>query len=60
MQQSAIGTTEVATNIAEVNRGADQTGTWSMQVLAAGRCLAEDSNRLRLEEQRFLATVAAA
>lgn len=41
-------------------RGADQTGTASTQVLAAATSLAEDSNRLKLEVQRFLATVAAA
>ncbi|OPY95245.1 hypothetical protein A5906_09325 [Bradyrhizobium sacchari] len=60
VQQAAIGASQVASNIAEVNRCADQTGTASTQVLAAAKSLAEDSNRLKLEVQRFLATVAAA
>ncbi|SFV14788.1 methyl-accepting chemotaxis protein [Bradyrhizobium arachidis] len=60
VQQAAIGTTQVATNIAEVDRGADQTGTASTQVLSAARSLAEDSNRLKLEVQSFLARVAEA
>ncbi|SPP97978.1 protein of unknown function [Bradyrhizobium vignae] len=59
VQQSATGTTEVATNIAEVNRGADQAGTASTQMLAVARPPAEDSNRLKLEVQRVLATVVA-
>ncbi|MGV7219191.1 methyl-accepting chemotaxis protein [Bradyrhizobium sp. UFLA05-112] len=60
VQQAAIGTNEVASNIAEVNRGAGETGTASTQVLAAARSLSEDSNRLKLEVHRFLATVGAA
>jgi len=60
VQQAAIGTTQVASNIMEVNRGAGETGTASTQVLAAARSLSEDSNRLKLEVQRFLATVDAA
>ncbi len=59
-QQAAIGTNEVASNIAEVNRGAGETGTASTQVLTAARSLSGDSNRLKLEVQKFLATVGAA
>lgn len=60
MKPSAIGTTQVASNIAEVNRGSVETGAASTQVLAAAESLSEDSNRLKLEVQRFLATVGAA
>ncbi|SDJ93259.1 methyl-accepting chemotaxis protein [Bradyrhizobium sp. Rc2d] len=59
-QQAAIGVTEVASNIAEVNRGAGETGTASTQVLAAAKLLSQDSSRLKLEVQKFLANVRAA
>ncbi|RXH41679.1 methyl-accepting chemotaxis protein [Bradyrhizobium zhanjiangense] len=60
VQQAAIGVTEVASNIAEVNRGAGETGTASTQVLAAAKLLSQDSSRLKLEVQKFLANVRAA
>ncbi|MEZ2147936.1 methyl-accepting chemotaxis protein [Bradyrhizobium sp. DN5] len=60
VQQAAIGVAEVASNIAEVNRGAGETGTASTQVLAAAKLLSQDSSRLKLEVQKFLANVRAA
>ncbi len=60
VQQAAIGATQVASNIAEVNKGASETGTASTQVLSAAKSLSEDSNRLKLEVQKFLTTVRAA
>ncbi|UQR67622.1 methyl-accepting chemotaxis protein [Bradyrhizobium sp. C-145] len=60
VQQAAIGVAEVASNIAEVNRGAGETGTASTQALAAAKLLSQDSSRLKLEVQKFLANVRAA
>jgi len=60
VQQAATGTTQVANNITDVSRGAAETGTASTQVLSSARSLANDSNRLKLELGKFLATVRAA
>ncbi len=60
MQQAAQGTTQVASNITDVSRGAAETGSASAQVLASARSLAGESNRLKLELGKFLATVRAA
>jgi methyl-accepting chemotaxis protein len=60
IQQAALGTTQVASNIVEVNRGARETGSASAQVLSSARSLANESSRLRLEVDQFLATVRAA
>jgi methyl-accepting chemotaxis protein len=60
VQQAAQGTTQVATNITDVNRGAAETGAASSQVLTSARSLASESNRLKLEMTKFLETVRAA
>jgi methyl-accepting chemotaxis protein len=60
VQQAAKGTAEVASNITIVNRGAGETGSASAQVLSSARSLLSDSNHLRLEVDKFLATVRAA
>ncbi len=60
VNQAAEGTSLVASNITEVNRGASETGTASSQVLASAQSLSSDSNRLKLEVAKFLATVRAA
>jgi methyl-accepting chemotaxis protein len=60
VQQAAQGTTEVSSNISDVQRGANETGSASSQVLSAAQSLSGDSNRLRLEVDKFLATVRAA
>jgi methyl-accepting chemotaxis protein len=60
VQQAAQGTTEVNSNISQVNRGAAETGTAATQVLASARSLSGESNRLKTEVERFLATVRAA
>jgi methyl-accepting chemotaxis protein len=57
VQQAAQGTGHVATNIADVNRGASATGAASAQVLASAQLLSSDSNRLKHEAQKFLAMV---
>jgi methyl-accepting chemotaxis protein len=60
VQQAAHGTTEVARNIVDVNHGAAETGSASSQVLSSARSLSQDSNRLKTELDRFLATIRAA
>jgi methyl-accepting chemotaxis protein len=60
VQEAARGTSDVASNVANVSRGASETGSASAQVLAAARSLASDSNHLKLEVEKFLATVRAA
>ena len=58
--EAARGTTLVANNITEVNRGAHETGSASTQVLSSAQSLSTESNRLKLEVQKFLETVRAA
>jgi len=60
VQQAAIGSTQVATSIADVNRGAGDTGTASSQVLASAQLLSNENKRLKAEVVKFLATVRAA
>ena len=60
VQQAASGTTQVASNIVDVSRGASETGSASTQVLSSAQSLSGESNRLKLEVDKFLATVRAA
>jgi methyl-accepting chemotaxis protein len=57
VQQAAQGAGHVASNIADVNRGASATGEASAQVLASAQMLSSDSDRLMSEAQKFLAMV---
>jgi methyl-accepting chemotaxis protein len=50
----------VASNITDVQRGANETGTASSQVLGSAQSLSHESNRLKLEVGNFLNTVRAA
>ncbi|MBV8840180.1 MAG: MCP four helix bundle domain-containing protein [Alphaproteobacteria bacterium] len=58
--EAAKGTAQVASNITDVNRGAGETGSASSQVLASAQSLAGESNHLKAEVDKFLATVRAA
>ncbi len=58
--QAAQGAVQVATNIVDVNRGADETGTASAQVLLAAQSLSGESRKLEAEVAKFLNTVRAA
>jgi methyl-accepting chemotaxis protein len=58
--QAAQGAVQVATNIVDVNRGADETGTASAQVLLAAQSLSGESRKLEAEVKNFLDTVRAA
>jgi methyl-accepting chemotaxis protein len=60
VQQAARGTQQVSSNISDVQRGAGETGAASAQVLSAARSLSGDSNRLKLEVDKFLDSVRAA
>lgn len=60
VQQAAIGSTQVATSIADVNRGAGDTGSASSQVLSSAQMLSNENKRLKAEVAKFLATVRAA
>ena len=60
VQQAAQGTQQVSSNVTDVQHGASETGSASSQVLSAARTLSTDSNRLRLEVDKFLSNVRAA
>ncbi len=60
VQEAAKGTHQVASNITDVNRGAGETGSASAQVLSSAQSLSSESNHLKLEVDKFLATVRAA
>ncbi len=59
VQHAAIGTSQVATNIGNVSQGASATGSASVQVLTSARSLSSESDNLRREVEKFLATVRA-
>jgi len=59
VQHAAVGTSQVATNIGNVSQGASATGSASVQVLTSARSLSSESDNLRREVERFLATVRA-
>lgn len=60
VQEASRGTNAVATSIADVKRGSSETGSASAQVLSSADMLSVESNRLKTEVQKFLATVRAA
>jgi hypothetical protein len=60
VQQASAGTTQVASNITDVSRGAAETGSAPSQVLSSAKSLANESSRLKLEMSKFLVTVCAA
>jgi methyl-accepting chemotaxis protein len=60
IQQAAEGTSRVAVNIGEVNKGATETGSASTKVLASAGDLSNEGCKLKFEVDRFLTTVRAA
>ena len=60
VQRAAQGTMQVSSNIADVQRGAGETGSASSQVLSAAKSLSGDSSRLKQEVGKFLNSVRAA
>ena len=60
VQQAAQGTQQVSSHITDVQRGASETGAASSQLLASAQSLSTESNRLKLEMDKFLNSVRAA
>jgi methyl-accepting chemotaxis protein len=60
IQDAATGTRDVAENIGIVTSAATETGSSAAQVLGSASKLASQSDRMRDEVERFLATVRAA
>jgi len=60
VRQAAELCSQVAVNIDDVNRGNSETGTASSQVFSAAQSLAQESNRLESEVQRFIGQIRAA
>jgi methyl-accepting chemotaxis protein len=60
IQHAAQGAAQVSANILNVNKGAGETDAASSQVLSSAQALAGESARLKLEVDKFLATVRAA
>ncbi len=60
VQQAAAGTSQIVSHIGEVNRGASETGAASGNLLSSAQSLSSESNRLKLEVEKFLSTVRAA
>jgi methyl-accepting chemotaxis protein len=57
VRQAARGAAELTASIADVNRGAAETGTASAQVFASAQSLSRESSRLKGDVGKFLATV---
>jgi methyl-accepting chemotaxis protein len=60
VEQAAVGTKEVSSNIVGVTQAATETGQVSTQVLEAARSLATQSESLRTEVDGFLHDIKAA
>jgi len=60
VKQAVRGARQVTAGISDVNQEATNTGQASEGVLESARALSEESNKLRLEADKFLATVRAA
>ena len=59
-EEVAGGTARVASNIGDVSKGANATGTASSQVLASAHSLSRESDHLKDELEKFLRKVRAA
>jgi methyl-accepting chemotaxis protein/aerotaxis receptor len=57
VQHAAQGAQQVSSNVGNLQRGAVETGSASAQVLSAAQTLSHDSNRLKLEVDKFLDSV---
>ena len=59
VQQAARGTSDVASNITDVNRGVAETGTASANMLASTQALSRESHVLKGEVGKFLNSIRA-
>jgi methyl-accepting chemotaxis protein len=57
VQQAAAGTMQVASHITDVSCSANETGSASSRVLLSAQSLSNESNHLKQEVKRFLATI---
>jgi methyl-accepting chemotaxis protein len=57
VRQAAQSTGELTASIADVNRGASETGAASAQVFSSAQSLSRESGRLKVEVAKFLASV---
>ncbi|SHN61878.1 methyl-accepting chemotaxis protein [Bradyrhizobium erythrophlei] len=60
VQEAALGTGQVSSNIAAVNHAAEKTGSASNGVLASAEQLSQQAATLRTDVDRFLANIRAA
>ena len=60
VQQAAKRSGAVASSIADVSRGAGETGSASNQIVLSAKTISVESSRLKTEVEKFLATVRAA
>ncbi|MDE1936966.1 methyl-accepting chemotaxis protein [Bradyrhizobium sp.] len=60
VQEAALGTGQVSSNIAAVNQAAEKTGNASNGVLASAEQLSSQAAKLRADVDRFLANIRAA
>ena len=60
VQEAALGTGQVSSNIAAVNHAAEKTGSASNGVLASAEQLSQQAAALRTDVDRFLANIRAA
>jgi methyl-accepting chemotaxis protein len=60
VQRAAESTMQVSSSVTDVQRGANETGSASSQLLAAAQSLSGNSKRLKLEVGKFLNSVRAA
>jgi methyl-accepting chemotaxis protein len=60
VQQAAQGTTQVTSNITDVQRGASDTRSASSRMLSAAQSLSGENGRLKTEVAKFLNSVRAA
>lgn len=60
VDHAAQGAQQVTSNVGNLQRGAVETGSASSQVLSSARTLSRDSQRLKLEIDKFLGSVRAA
>jgi methyl-accepting chemotaxis protein len=59
VQQAAAGTMHVASHITDVSHSANETGSAASQVLLSAQSLSKESNHLKQEVKRFVATIRA-
>jgi methyl-accepting chemotaxis protein len=60
VQQAAVGTTEISSNVTGVRQAAGDTGAAAQQVLQASQELSQQSETMRAQVESFLTNIKAA